>query len=65
MIPRHSTNLSRFEVFVGTKKFLQMGWKLIESEDTETRQHVINKLGAETGLVSGSGVMDRVCKSVD
>ncbi|KAG4435121.1 hypothetical protein IFR05_009386 [Cadophora sp. M221] len=30
--------------------FFQMGWKLIESEDAGTRQHVITKLGAETGL---------------
>jgi len=35
---------------VDTKKFLQMGWNLIESEDAGTRQHVITKLGAETGL---------------
>jgi hypothetical protein len=27
-----------------------MGWNLIESEDTGTRQYVITKLGAETGL---------------
>ena len=27
-----------------------MGWNLIESEDAGTRQHVITKLGAETGL---------------
>jgi hypothetical protein len=27
-----------------------MGWNLIESEGARTRQHVITKLGAETGL---------------
>lgn len=32
------------------KRFFQMGWNLIESEDVGTRQHVIAKLGAETGL---------------
>ena len=50
MIPRPNTNSSRFEAAVDTKKFLQMGWNLMESEDAGTRQHVITKLGAETGL---------------
>ena len=30
--------------------FFQMGWNVIESGDAGTRQHVITKLGAETGL---------------
>jgi hypothetical protein len=51
MIPRPNTISSRFEAAVDTKKFFQMGWNLIESEDAGTRQHVITKLGAETGLV--------------
>ncbi|KAL9119512.1 MAG: hypothetical protein Q9187_003935 [Circinaria calcarea] len=50
MIPRPNTSSSRFEVAVDTEKFFQMGWNLIESEDAGTRQHVITKLGAETGL---------------
>ena len=50
MIPRPNTNSSRLEATVDTKKFFQMGWNLIESEDAETRQYVITKLGAETGL---------------
>ncbi|OCL12491.1 hypothetical protein AOQ84DRAFT_419589, partial [Glonium stellatum] len=49
MIPRPNTN-SRFETAVETKSFFQMGWNLIESEDAAIRQHVITKLGAETGL---------------
>ncbi|KAL9132322.1 MAG: hypothetical protein Q9175_006504 [Cornicularia normoerica] len=43
-------NSSRFEAAVDTKKFFQMGWNLIKSEDAGTRQQVITKLGAETGL---------------
>jgi hypothetical protein len=43
-------NSSRFEAAVDTKQFFQMGWNLIESEDAGTRQHIITKLGAETGL---------------
>jgi hypothetical protein len=39
-----------FEAAVDTKEFFQIGWNLIESEDAGTRQHVITKLGAETGL---------------
>lgn len=50
MIPRPNTNSSRFEAAVDTKQFFQMGRNLIESEDAGTRQHVITKLGAETGL---------------
>jgi hypothetical protein len=50
MIPRPNAIFSRFEVAVDTKKFFQMGWNLIESGDAGTRQHVITKLGAETGL---------------
>jgi hypothetical protein len=50
MIPRPNRNFLRFEATVDTKKFLQMGWNLIESEDAGTRQHVITKLGVETGL---------------
>ena len=50
MIPRPNTIPSRFEAAVDTKKFFQTGWILIESEDAGTRQHVITKLGAETGL---------------
>ena len=50
MIPRPNTNSLRSGVAVDTKKFLQMGWNLIESEDAGIRQHVITKLGAETGL---------------
>ena len=50
MIPRPNSNSSRFEVAVDTKDFFQIGWNLIESEDAGTRQHVITKLGAETGL---------------
>jgi len=43
-------NSSRFEAAVDTKQFFQIGWNLIESEDVGIRQHVITKLGAETGL---------------
>lgn len=50
MIPRPNTNSLRFEAAVDTKKFFQMGWNLIKSEDAGTRQYVITKLGAETGL---------------
>jgi hypothetical protein len=50
MIPRPNPISSRFEATVDTKKFFQMGWNLIESEDAGTRQYVITKLGAETGL---------------
>ena len=50
MIPRPNTISSRFEAAVDTNKFFQMGWNLIKSEDAGTRQHVITKLGAETGL---------------
>ena len=50
MIPSPSTKLSRFEAAVDTKKFFQTGWNLIEREDVGTRQHVITKLAAETGL---------------
>jgi len=50
MIPRPNRNSSRIEDNVDTKKFFQMGWNLIESEDAETRQHIITKLGAKTGL---------------
>ncbi len=50
MIPRPNTSSSRFEAVVDTKKFFQMGWNLIESGDAGTRQHLITKLGAETGL---------------
>ncbi|KAH8663361.1 hypothetical protein BGZ60DRAFT_489915 [Tricladium varicosporioides] len=50
MIPRPNTNPSRFEGAVDTKKFFQIGWNLIESEDVGIRQHVITKLSAETGL---------------
>jgi hypothetical protein len=50
MIPRPNTNSLRFEAGVDTKKFFQMGWNLIESEDAGIRQYVITKLGAETGL---------------
>lgn len=48
MIPRPDA-IPRFGG-VNTKLFFQMGWKLIDSEDTEARQHVIKKLSAETGL---------------
>ncbi|KAI9784988.1 MAG: hypothetical protein M1839_001184 [Geoglossum umbratile] len=50
MIPRPNANSSRLEAAVDTKKFFQTGWNLIESGDAGTRQHVITKLGAETGL---------------
>lgn len=50
MIPRPTTNSSRFQAAVDTKTFFQMGRILVESEDAGTRQHVITKLGAETGL---------------
>jgi hypothetical protein len=50
MIPRPNKNYSRFEAAVDTKIFFQMGWKLIETEDAETRQHIITKLGSEMGL---------------
>ncbi len=50
MIPRPNRVSSRFEAAVDTKRFFQIGWNLIESEDAGTRQHVITKLGAETGL---------------
>lgn len=50
MIPRPHTNSSHFEAAVDTNKFFQMGWNLIESKDAGTHQHVITKLGAETGL---------------
>jgi hypothetical protein len=50
MIPRLNTIPSRLEAAVDTKRFFQMGWNLIECEDVGVRQHIITKLGAETGL---------------
>lgn len=50
MIPRPNTISSRFEAAMDTKKFFQVGWNLIESENAGTRQHVITKLGAGAGL---------------
>lgn len=44
-----------------TKEFFQTGWSLIDNEDAGTRQHVITKLGAETGLaiiMSLTDIMD-------
>lgn len=61
MIPRPSTNSSRFQAVVDTKEFFQIGWNLIESEDAGIRQYVITKLGAETGLAiikSLTAIMD-------
>ena len=51
MIPRPNIFSSRFEAVIDIKKFFQIGWNLIESEDTGIRQYVIIKLGAETGLI--------------
>lgn len=42
MIPRLNTSSSRFEAAVDTKRFFQIGWTLIESEDAgigPTRYH--------------------------
>ncbi|KAF7957199.1 hypothetical protein EAE96_002790 [Botrytis aclada] len=51
MIPRTNKIYSSFEAAaVDTKKFFNIGWNLIESEDVGTLQHVITKLSAETGL---------------
>jgi hypothetical protein len=50
MIPRPNANSSRFEAAVDTEKSFQTGWNLTESEDAGTREHVITKLGADTGL---------------
>ena len=58
MIPKPNMSSSRFVVAVDTKKFFQMGWNLIESEDAGTRQYVITKLGAETGLAIIKTVTD-------
>ena len=51
IISRFNTHSSRFEAAVDTRKFLQMDWNLIESEDAGTHQYIIIKLSAETGLV--------------
>ncbi|WPG98204.1 Hypothetical protein R9X50_00099100 [Acrodontium crateriforme] len=50
MIPRPSTISPRFGAAVDTQTFFQMGWNVIKSEDAGTRQDVITKLSAETGL---------------
>lgn len=50
MIPRPNTNPPRFGTALNVEKFLQTGWKLIESEDAGVRQDVITKLGEEAGL---------------
>ncbi|ELR09946.1 hypothetical protein GMDG_04422 [Pseudogymnoascus destructans 20631-21] len=50
MIPRPNTNNSCFQAAMDIDMFLQIGWKLIESEDAGTRQDIITKLGAEEGL---------------
>ncbi len=60
MIPRPNKHSSRFEAAVDTIKFFQMGWNLIESDDAETRQYVITKLGAETGLAIIKTLTDMV-----
>ena len=50
MIPKPNTNSLRFGEAVDTKSFFQMGSKIVQSENAGTRQNVIIKLGAETGL---------------
>ena len=50
MIPRPNVNSTRFNANVDIKSFFQMGWDIFEGEDAGTRQHVITKLGSETGL---------------
>ncbi|KFY58166.1 hypothetical protein V496_06233 [Pseudogymnoascus sp. VKM F-4515 (FW-2607)] len=50
MIPRPNTNPPRFGTALNVEKFLQTGWKLIESEDAGVRQDVVTKLGEEAGL---------------
>ncbi len=52
MIPRPNTNPPRFGTTLNVEKFLQTGWKLIESEDAGVRQDVITKLGEEAGNYS-------------
>jgi serine/threonine protein kinase len=49
MIPR-PTRIPPVSKLLWIQKFLQTGWNLIESEDAGTRQHIITKLDAETGL---------------
>jgi hypothetical protein len=58
MIPRPNTHPSRFETAVDTKAFFQTGWNLIETKDAGTRQFVITKLGAETGLAIVKALTD-------
>jgi hypothetical protein len=43
-------SFSRFVVVVNTKKFFQVSWNLIESENARTRQYVIIKIDAKTRL---------------
>lgn len=50
MIPRPNANAPRFGPAVDTKRFFQLGWNLIKNDNADIRQHVITKLGAETGL---------------
>ncbi|CAO2654557.1 Nn.00g112900.m01.CDS01, partial [Neocucurbitaria sp. VM-36] len=58
MIPRSTTAFPRFGSDINTKDFFQIGWNLVESGDTGTRQYVITKLGAETGLAMIKNMTD-------
>jgi hypothetical protein len=50
MIPRSNAKFSAFNDAVDTRVFFQMGWNLVSREDAGTRQHIITKLAAETGV---------------
>ncbi|KAI9651441.1 MAG: hypothetical protein M1829_002914 [Trizodia sp. TS-e1964] len=50
MIPRPNAVSLRHASAVDETRFFQMGWSLIDSGDPGTRQYVITKLAAETGL---------------
>lgn len=50
MIPGTDGNHQRFQASPDTKAFFKLGWEIMENEDPGTRQEVITKLGAETGL---------------
>ena len=57
-IPRHNSSSWLRVQPVDTSRFFEMGWDLITRGDAGTRQHIITKLGAETGLVMVKALAD-------
>jgi hypothetical protein len=50
LIPRAGTSSRHLFQPMDTKSFFEMGWDLFARGETGTRQQIITKLGAETGL---------------